>query len=213
MSNRSTILALAAIAALGTMAVSNTSAMATAAHGASSFKNTATRPMGLKTSSTLGVAVNNPGHGVMGVKVTGMKPPMGVKVTGMKPPGPTGLKIPPGQIPGVKVTGIPPHPIGWNKPPMDECGWKHHCGDHWPPVIIGGGIDVEPVPYPVIGGGVVATTPVAVGGYAPAPVAAGPCTCLTKTYLQDGSVLFKDVCTTEAAVANPAQMQGMVQSR
>ena len=44
------------------------------------------------------------------------------------------------------------------------------------------------------------------GGYvapdAPAPVAApGPCTCLTKTYTQDGLVVFADVCTKEAASA------------
>ena len=42
-----------------------------------------------------------------------------------------------------------------------------------------------------------------VGGYdAPAPVAAvGPCTCLTKTYTQDGLVVFADVCAKEAASA------------
>jgi hypothetical protein len=36
-----------------------------------------------------------------------------------------------------------------------------------------------------------------------APVApvAGPCTCLTKTYRQDGLVVFADVCTKEAASA------------
>jgi hypothetical protein len=36
-----------------------------------------------------------------------------------------------------------------------------------------------------------------------APVApvAGPCTCLTKTYTQDGLVVFADVCTKEAASA------------
>jgi hypothetical protein len=35
-----------------------------------------------------------------------------------------------------------------------------------------------------------------------APVATpGPCTCLTKTYTQDGLVVFADVCTKEAASA------------
>jgi hypothetical protein len=29
----------------------------------------------------------------------------------------------------------------------------------------------------------------------------GPCTCLTKTYTQDGLVVFADVCTNEAASA------------
>jgi hypothetical protein len=50
-----------------------------------------------------------------------------------------------------------------------------------------------------------------------APVAAAtapaPCNCLTKRYLQDGSVLFKDICSKEEAMATPeelrAQAQGM----
>jgi hypothetical protein len=49
----------------------------------------------------------------------------------------------------------------------------------------------------------------AVGGYdepqgvvaAPVVAAPGPCTCLTKTYTQDGLVVFADVCTKEAASA------------
>jgi hypothetical protein len=52
--------------------------------------------------------------------------------------------------------------------------------------------------------------PVAVGAatvatgavYAAAPRTPAPsCTCLTKEYLPDGSLLFKDVCTNEAAMA------------
>jgi hypothetical protein len=35
------------------------------------------------------------------------------------------------------------------------------------------------------------------------PVAAGPCTCLSKEYTPDGRVLFKDVCTNEAAINPP----------
>jgi hypothetical protein len=38
--------------------------------------------------------------------------------------------------------------------------------------------------------------------YAAAPVA-GPCTCLTKEYTPEGSVLFKDICTNEAAINPP----------
>jgi hypothetical protein len=37
-----------------------------------------------------------------------------------------------------------------------------------------------------------------------APTASGPCTCLRKTYLPNGAVLFEDVCTNESAV-NPPQ--------
>jgi hypothetical protein len=48
-------------------------------------------------------------------------------------------------------------------------------------------IDGDEGGYPVAG-------PVA----SPAP---GPCTCLTKTYTQDGLVVFADVCTKEAASA------------
>jgi hypothetical protein len=51
-----------------------------------------------------------------------------------------------------------------------------------------------------------------VGGYYPVatapavvrPVAAS-CTCLRKTYLPNGAVLFQDVCTNESAVNPPAQ--------
>jgi hypothetical protein len=46
--------------------------------------------------------------------------------------------------------------------------------------------------------------------YAAAPAAPAPaptCTCLRKSYQQDGSVLFQDVCTNEAAAAQPQQQQ------
>ena len=36
----------------------------------------------------------------------------------------------------------------------------------------------------------------------PRPV--GPCTCLRKTYLPNGAVLFQDVCTNESAMSGPA---------
>jgi hypothetical protein len=42
--------------------------------------------------------------------------------------------------------------------------------------------------------------------YAAAPPPA-PCTCLTKSYAQDGSVMFADNCTKESAVAAPAGWQ------
>lgn len=34
-----------------------------------------------------------------------------------------------------------------------------------------------------------------------------PCNCLTKQYLQDGSVVFRDLCTHEAAMATQADLQ------
>jgi hypothetical protein len=42
--------------------------------------------------------------------------------------------------------------------------------------------------------------------YAAAP-SAEPCTCLTKSYTQDGSVMFADNCTKETAMAAPAGWQ------
>jgi hypothetical protein len=36
---------------------------------------------------------------------------------------------------------------------------------------------------------------------APAPRSTEPCNCLTKQYLPDGSILFKDLCTKEEAIA------------
>ena len=47
-----------------------------------------------------------------------------------------------------------------------------------------------------------------------APVAStptAPCNCLTKTYLQDGSVLFTDICTKESALATPDQLRAQAQ--
>jgi hypothetical protein len=38
-----------------------------------------------------------------------------------------------------------------------------------------------------------------------------PCNCLTKQYLQDGSVLFTDLCTKEQAMATPAELQAQAQ--
>jgi hypothetical protein len=41
--------------------------------------------------------------------------------------------------------------------------------------------------------------------------AEAPCNCLTKEYLQDGSVLFKDLCTKEAAVLTVEEMKAKQQ--
>jgi hypothetical protein len=44
-----------------------------------------------------------------------------------------------------------------------------------------------------------------------APTATEPCNCLTKQYLDDGSVLFRDICTKEAAMATPDQLRAQAQ--
>jgi hypothetical protein len=48
---------------------------------------------------------------------------------------------------------------------------------------------------------------------AAAPAAAEPASCLSKQYLNDGSALFRDNCTGEAAIATPAQLQAQAQAR
>ena len=55
--------------------------------------------------------------------------------------------------------------------------------------------------------------PVVTTGVATAAVtrAAPSCTCLTKTYLPDGAVLFKDVCTQETAINPPNGQQAQAQ--
>jgi hypothetical protein len=53
----------------------------------------------------------------------------------------------------------------------------------------------------------VVTERVVGGTVAPRMVQTDNCNCLTKEYLQDGSVMFKDLCTKEAAVATPDQLR------
>lgn len=56
--------------------------------------------------------------------------------------------------------------------------------------------------------------PVVYSGYTVArPITPGPCTCLTKEYTQDGSVLFKDRCTNEEAMNPPPQQTGELQTQ
>jgi len=101
------------------------------------------------------------------------------------------------------VTGIiihpkpQPHPWPWH--PISWCKW-HSCGPHFVPVVVGG--------TAVIGTGAVATARTVSAPVTTAAPAA-PCTCLTKTYLQDGTVMFKDVCTNEAAAATPEDAKAL----
>ena len=68
-------------------------------------------------------------------------------------------------------------------------------------------IIVEDGPAMVAPGTVSAPVPAMLRGPAPAPqVAEGPCTCLTKQYQPDGSVVFQDICTKEGAIAPPQAM-------
>jgi hypothetical protein len=86
--------------------------------------------------------------------------------------------------------GVFRHP-GLRRPPIFAHGHHHHHHWRWwgwrrhywyPPVI---------------------ATGVATGVVAAAP-SYNRCTCLTKEYTPEGAVLFKDVCTNEAAINPPA---------
>ena len=43
------------------------------------------------------------------------------------------------------------------------------------------------------------------------PVVSASCNCLTKEYREDGSVLFQDLCTKEAAMATPAELKAQAE--
>jgi hypothetical protein len=158
MFKRTSIYALAAVAALGVTSLATSSAFALGGHGNGGMHGP--------------VAA----HGPMGVSVKPHKP----MVTGLviNKPVVTGIIIKP-KPPVITGIIINPKP-NWHH--HNWCKW-HFCGPNW---VVGAGVGV-------VATGVVASTPVA--------AAPAPCTCLTKTYLQDGSVLFKDVCTTETAIA------------
>jgi hypothetical protein len=150
------------------------------------FAAAALAPVGA-SAKPMGVIIK-PSPGPMGVIIKPSPGPMGVvkPVFGVKPV--LGVIIPPKPI----ITGIVIHPPGDHDHDHGWWWWHHH---HEHPWIVEGG-------YPV-------SAPVAVTG----PVATvtgpanGPCTCLTKTYLTDGSVKFTDVCTKETAVATPDDLR------
>jgi hypothetical protein len=78
-----------------------------------------------------------------------------------------------------------------------------------PPVIVAAPPVVVAAPAPVIARPqpVYAARPTPVADANPNVAAGEPCNCLTKQYQQDGSVVFRDLCTHEAAMATPADLQ------
>jgi len=130
--------------------------------------------------------------------------PMGVII---KKPIVTGLVLPPSK----PVLGVVIHPPGLVLPPHPIMGVVIHHPDHddddhhfwWHryhrPWMVEESVPMS-VPMRVSTPATTVTT---------APTA--PCTCLTKSYLTDGSVLFKDVCTREAATATPDELRAQAQ--
>jgi hypothetical protein len=92
-------------------------------------------------------------------------------------------------------------PISWT--PNNH--WKHHHHHYWWWFAHHRQYWVSPV---------VTTTEVPVERVVSVPdtqTVAANCNCLTKEYLEDGSVLFKDLCTKEAAMATPAELKAQAQ--
>jgi hypothetical protein len=85
-------------------------------------------------------------------------------------------------------THLPPPIVWWPPHHHDHPWWITFHHPHW-------GIDATLVTAPVD----TAATPTA------------PCNCLTKQYLDDGSVLFQDICTKEAALATPEELKAQAQ--
>jgi hypothetical protein len=131
----------------------------------------------------MGVSKSPPGP--MGI----IKPPMGVLGVIKKP------KIPidtiGGLLPQHHVLGVVLHPDHDHDGPHGWWWWHHH---HEHPWIIEQGVPV-------------AVTGPAVAVTGTGTVSPGPCNCLTKTYLNDGSVKFTDVCTRETAIATPDEVR------
>ena len=84
-------------------------------------------------------------------------------------------------------------------------GQNHPSGGPGPVVIFAPPVAVQAPPVAVQAPATVITAT------SPA-VASEPCNCLTKQYLDDGSVLFKDICTKEAAMATPAELKAQALS-
>jgi hypothetical protein len=146
-------------------------------------------------------------------------PPAGPKI----PTGPAGILLPPGSgkgstggidniCPFNKFKCPPKGNTAGNPPPGPGSTSPIPGGQTYPsgstgPVVIVAPPPVYQAPHPVYR----ATAPVYQGPRTvvtatDAPtVATAPCNCLIKQYLEDGSVLFQDLCTKEAAVAAPDQ--------
>lgn len=126
---------------------------------------------------------------------------------------------PPVPFPPPSPPGHPCPTWGCNPPPWltgDGDNDGHHHGDHdgdyghgygygygWrerPEVVIEGAPAAVTVPAPVLA--VPARAPVAAQPVVAQPVVSQePCSCLSKQTLQDGSILFQDICTKQSALA------------
>jgi hypothetical protein len=208
MLNRSSIFALAAIAAVAVGALSPTSASAMrgsfgGSGGSRSFSSAGiSHTASISRAGTTGISstrsFSRGGSGrVSFLRQTGSTGVL--KCAFCNSPGtPTGTPLTPsspcteftrcGNPPG---TYLPPPIALWPSHHHDHPWWITFHHPHWGV----GEYDTTLVTAPVD----TAATPTA------------PCNCLTKQYLDDGSVLFQDICTKEAAMATPDELKAQVQ--
>ena len=108
------------------------------------------------------------------------------------------FKCPPKPPVGPSSASNPPQAPGLTPPPSG--GQTYPSGSAGPVVVVQTPPPVVQLPRPIV----TATNA--------APVTTAPCNCLTKQYLQDGSVLFTDICTREAAMATPDELKAQGQA-
>lgn len=200
MLTRSSILALAAIAASATVTLTSNGAFALRLSGG--------------TSSTSGPVHVNPA-------LTHVNPGAFASLPHFTPVSPRLTPVGPSLPPAVHLPATPTLPPAVHldhSVPIDcmsigRCGphdgdhdhdhdhdWSHHHHDHdwwvwWHQPRVGV-VDYGPVSS-------------SVGTRVSAPSA--PCNCLTKRYLDDGSVVFADICTREQAMATPAELRAQAE--
>jgi hypothetical protein len=136
-----------------------------------------------------------------------VSPPKPLPIPIVNPPKPLPIPIvnPPKPLP-IPIVNPPkplPGPIVVVPKPIDICViMPSKCVK---PVVVNPVI-VAPAPIVVEQAAHVVVRPVAVE----AP--ASTCNCLTKQYQTDGSVLFRDVCTNEAALATPDDLKAQAEA-
>jgi hypothetical protein len=112
----------------------------------------------------------------------------------------------------------PPNPAPQNNNPPTPVPNVPNVNVQLPPIVI-----PVPAPQPVVYPQPVVVSRPQVAAAQPAVVQAPvanaipaatqePCNCLTKQYLTDGSVLFRDVCTKEAAIATADELRAQAQA-
>jgi hypothetical protein len=182
--SRSSIFAVAAIAALGAAVLAP--ATASAAQGPSLNPHQGPGPQGFAPKVQKGLI----GHDKITWSPKNLSP---------KNPSPKPLigNDPNTWSPKKKIVGG--DPITWSP------NWKHHHHhDHHWWFWYARYRQYHVVPVETVTK--VVTTPVV------EKVVGNNCNCLTKEYLQDGSVLFKDLCTKEAAMATPDELKAQAQA-